>query len=62
MEFLIPASLIKDFKADEGTKIGLNFNINVTHARRDKYEVFWAAEKADNTTEKPFIWGTVELR
>ncbi|HCE42530.1 MAG TPA: hypothetical protein DET40_03160 [Lentisphaeria bacterium] len=62
LEFLIPASLIKGFKAEKGTKIGLNFNISVTHAKRDKFEVFWATEKADKTTERPYIWGTVELK
>jgi hypothetical protein len=62
MEFLIPASLIKGFKAEKGTKIGLNFNISVTHAKRDKFEVFWATEKADKTTGKPYIWGSVELK
>ena len=62
LEFLIPASLIKGFKADKGTKIGLNFNISVTHAKRDKFEVYWAGEKADKVTDKPYIWGTVELK
>ena len=51
-----------DPKADKGAKIGLNFNISVTHAKRDNFEVFWATEKADKTTEKPYIWGTVELK
>lgn len=62
MEFLIPASLIRGFKPEKGTKIGLNLNISVTHARRDKFEVFWAMEKADKVVEKPHIWGTVELK
>jgi len=62
MEFLIPASLIKGFKGEKGTKIGLNFNISVTHPKRDKFEIFWAGEKADKVTEKPYIWGAVELK
>ena len=62
MEFLIPASMIKGFKPEKGTRIGLNLNIGVTPARRDRYEVFWAIEKADKVVEKPHIWGTVELK
>lgn len=61
VELLIPASLMKGYSAQKGTRLGLNLNVTVQGSAAIR-EVFWPGEKGWNVLNMPRFWGLVELR
>lgn len=59
MECLIPASSLRDWKPQAGTRLGLNFNLSV-RSTPDR-EVFWTRPKNDGAADHPESWGSALL-
>jgi hypothetical protein len=59
MECLVPAALLRDFKAAPGARLGLNLNLKVSGIQVDR-EVFWTTPKSDGI-DQPAAWGTITL-
>ncbi|HRR07004.1 MAG TPA: sugar-binding protein, partial [Victivallales bacterium] len=61
MEFLLPATEMKNFPAKPGAKIGLNINLTV-FGRPLQDEIYWPNSKASGLYCQPPYFGTVELK
>lgn len=61
MEFLLPASEMKLFKAEAGVKIGLNLNLTV-FGKPMQDEIFWPNSKDSGLCFQPPHFGTLELK
>jgi hypothetical protein len=60
MEFLLPASAIKQYQPVAGSKIGVNLNLTI-QGQKSNREVFWPQAKEWGVPTHPEGWGTLEL-
>lgn len=60
MEFLLPASLIKDFPTASGGSFRLDAILNV-HGSKGNREIYWPENKASGVVDHPNDWGLIKL-
>ena len=60
LEAFVPGQLLKDFKPQAGSRLGLNLNLTVQGLRLDR-EVYWPAAKSEGIEAHPEQWGSAVL-
>lgn len=60
MEFLLPTSILHDFRAEAGRGLGINLNLTVSGTQQTR-EVFWPRNKSAGVQKQQQNWGSMTL-